>query len=55
MDDKIGRYTGIVEHLENAITLCDAVGELNVSSLIECALTIVKRAQLRIAPKPHYP
>lgn len=55
MDSKIGRYTEIVEHLENAITLCDAVGEPNASSLIERALKIVKESQLRIEPKPHRP
>ena len=55
MDNKIGRYAEIVEHLENAITLCDAVGEPNASSLIERALKIVEEAQLRTAPKPHHP
>lgn len=55
MDNKIRRYAEIVEHLENAITLCDAVGEPNASSLIERALKIAKEAQLRIAPKPHHP
>jgi hypothetical protein len=53
MGDKIGRYAEIVEHLENAITLCDAVGEPNASSLIERALKVVKEAQLRTAPRPH--
>lgn len=55
MDNKIGRYAEIVEHLENAITLCDAVGEPNASSLIERALKIVKGSQLRTASKPHHP
>jgi hypothetical protein len=55
MDSKIVRYSEIVEHLENAITLCDAVGEPNASSLIERALKIVKKAHLRTAPKPHHP